>query len=96
MAQLVALPPKDPNDVLDWPVNWSFWLQEGEIIVASEWVVPDGIDVEDHSFTNTATVIWLSGGSAGTNYQLTNRITTNSVPIARVKDKTIIIRTKEM
>lgn len=96
MAQLDALSPKDPNDVSDWPVNWASWLQDGEVIVDSEWIVPDGIEVETETFTNTTATIWLSGGVAGASYRLTNRITTNSTPIARVKDKTITIRVKDL
>jgi hypothetical protein len=91
--------PKDPQDEVDYSINWTKQLTELGVlidtIVASDWDVPDGIDMEDETFTDTRTVIWLSGGTAGSRYQLTNQITTANNP-PRKLSQTITIRVKEL
>lgn len=84
---------KDPNARLEYRVDWSDagedpWLAPGEEISSSTWIVPPGIteDGEDHD-TTTAWV-WLTGGTAGQTYELTNRITTNQ---ARIDDRSLKI-----
>lgn len=93
MAQLDILEPKDPHAVVDYRIDWSRWLRNGDIVLTSEWAVPDGIEMDSESNDTTSTTIWLSGGTAGTNYQLTNRITTAQ---GRTQDRTITIRVKEL
>ena len=34
---------KDPDAVLDYGFDWSAWLEAGDTIVTSEWIVPEGI-----------------------------------------------------
>ncbi len=89
--------PKDPDAVLDFEVDWSSWLESGETISSSTWVVPAGItEVNDatHPTSNTSTsaTIWLSGGAGGTLYQVTNRITTSS---NRTDDRSILVSVAE-
>lgn len=97
MSQLATLEPKDPNDAVDYRVDWSSWLRDGEVIVTSSWLspVPAGLTIDSETNTNTAAIVWVSGGIAGQSYSLTNRITTNNVP-SRQRDKTIIITVKEL
>lgn len=80
---------KDPSAQLDYLINWEAWLN-GDTIVNSSWIVPSGINLVDQSFTDQNTTIWLSGGTLGRRYKITNRITTNTSP-ARVDDRSIII-----
>jgi hypothetical protein len=82
---------KDPDAVLDYGFNWSEWLADGETIVASVWTVPAGITKDSDSFTDTVSSIWLSGGIAGTNYDVVNHITTSA---GRQDDRTIKIRVR--
>lgn len=82
----------DPDANLDYTVNWEDWLAESETIATSAWVVPTGIDQADPSNTSTAATIWISGGTAGTEYQLTNRITTS---LGRTDDRSIFLRVTE-
>lgn len=77
MTALDSWPLKDPDEVLDYTIDWSARLDTGETITASTWVVPPGITKDSDTFASTATVIWLSGGTAGSTYALTNRITTS-------------------
>ena len=83
---------KDPDAVLDYSVDWSSWLTGSETITASSWTVPDGITKDSDSHSDDATVIWVSGGTAGTQYSLTNHITTSG---GREDDRTITIKVAE-
>ena len=82
---------KDPQAVLDYEIDWSEWLGE-DTISASEWSAPDGITIESDSFTDTAATAWLSGGTALTNYDVTNEIVTDG---GRTDDRTITIQVKQ-
>lgn len=73
---------KDPNEVKDYMLDWSGAapgprLVTGETISTSTWVVPSGITKDSDSNTTTTTTVWLSGGTAGVHYTLTNRVTTS-------------------
>ena len=85
-------PPKDPDSNIDYGVNWSSWLQDGEIIVASEWIVPDGLIGGFESFSDSNAAIFLTGGTVGITYTLTNRITTNQ---NRIEDRSMLIECKQ-
>lgn len=93
MSQLFILDPKDPNAVIDYDIDWSKRLPNGDIILVSDWIVPAGITMDSEESTDTVTKIWLSGGTAGQSYALTNRITTAH---GRTQDKTITITVKEL
>ena len=82
---------KDPQAVLDYEIDWSAWLEE-DTISASEWTVPDGLTLESDSFADTTTMAWLSGGTAGTNYDVTCEIVTDG---GRTDDRTITIQVKQ-
>ena len=81
-------PDKDPDEVLDYRINWAPRLA-GDTIASSIWIVPTGITEDDAENTTTTTTIWLSGGSLKTNYSLVNRITTAA---GRTMDQTVTIR----
>lgn len=83
---------KDPNATLDFACDWSAWLQEDETIVTSEWLPPDGITAATESVTGGKAIVWLSGGTVGESYQVTNRITTSA---GRIDDRTMTIRVRQ-
>jgi len=87
---------KDPDAVLDYGFDWSDWLAVGETISASEWSItlaPDAILVIDsESETTTETLVWLSGGTEGQLYGLTNHITTSA---GREDDRSLRVRIRE-
>ena len=66
---------KDPSARLDYAVDWTAWLQDGDSIATSEWLTGDLTPTEPRLIGATATV-WLSGGVLGVTYRITNRITT--------------------
>jgi hypothetical protein len=79
---------KDPDAVLDYAPDWTTWL-DGDTIDTSTWTVPAGVTSESEDFTTTSTVIWLSGGTAGESYRITNRIVTAG---GRTDDRSLLIR----
>jgi len=79
---------KDPAADLDFYVDWSEWLADGETIAQSEFTIPDGIESHDDGNNDTASVVWLSGGSPGRRYRVTNQITTSE---DRIDERTLII-----
>lgn len=88
----IALPFKDPNEVLDYVLSWVDRL-DGDTILTSAWsfaVDPDSLLIIDsESETATTTTVWLSGGTIGESYELTNRITTAG---GRTMDQTAKIK----
>jgi len=78
---------KDPAATLDYQFNWAEWLA-GDTIAASTWAAADGLTVEEDDFTNVLTTVWLSGGTAGLAYAVTNRIVT---ALGRTDERTLSI-----
>jgi hypothetical protein len=71
---------------LDFELDWSAWLPEGDTITSTEWIVPDGITKGSDTHTTTTATVWLSGGTVNTSYPVTCRITTAQ---GRTDDRTI-------
>lgn len=76
---------KEPGERLDYSYEWV--LAPGDAITSSVWAAtPVGLTLSDESFgastdptddPNTwLTLVWLMGGTDGTDYELTNTITT--------------------
>ena len=87
--------PKDPNEDLDYQVNWAERLDPGDTIQTSIWFLewgPDAnLDLTKYPDTNTDTTanVWLSAGTLGKEYRVTNRIVTVN---NRKMDQTVIVR----
>lgn len=81
-------PFKDPDEVLDYQLDWSGRLGEDQIST-STWTVPTGIVKNSDSYATSATTIWLSSGTLNTTYDLVNRVTTTG---GRTMDQTVRIR----
>lgn len=88
----IATYDKDPEAKLDYSIDWSDWLETGDEISTSTWTVPSGITKDSDSKSTQITTIWLSGGTDGEDYDLTNHIVTTD---GREDDRTITIRVKE-
>ncbi len=78
---------KDPQAVKPFVLDWSNFgpndagsldigYLQGDTIVTSIWIVPSGITKDSDSNTTIAATIWLSGGTDGVPYELTNAIVT--------------------
>ncbi len=87
---MLTWPDKDPDEVLDYQIDWSERLGT-DTISTSTWEVPAGIVEDDQEYTSTATTLWLSGGTLSTRYTITNRITTAA---GRTMDQSVRIKVK--
>lgn len=86
----LAWDPKDPDEVLDYVINWATRLA-GDTIADSTWTLPAGITKESDTFSASTTTIWLSGGTLNETYQVLNRIETTG---GRTMDQTVKLRLK--
>lgn len=76
MTMILSSYTKDPNDILDYTMDWSSWLGGVDTITSSTFTIPSGLtSVVDTHGSSTATV-WLSGGIVGQSYTVTNQIST--------------------
>lgn len=82
---------KDPAATLDYQMDWSEWLGE-DTITASSWTVPPELVQVTHTHTDTAAVVWVSGGAAGSSYNLVNQITTAG---GRIDERTLLLAVLE-
>lgn len=78
-------PPKDPDELLDYQVDWTDRLA-ADNIQTSSWVVPAGLTQSLPSFTSKTATIWFSGGTIGQTYKVLNRIVTSG---GRTMDQTV-------
>lgn len=95
---------KDPGSTLDYTVDWTDWLESGETIDSVTWDVPAGLTQAtaptgwsepdpDHKRT-----VWLSGGTAGTDYSVGCQITTTAASITgayRVDERSVTVRVRQ-
>lgn len=83
---------KDSDAVLDWQYDWSSWLETGETIDSYVITAETDITAANDSETGGKVTVWLSGGTAGENYDVACRITTSA---GRTDERTITIRVRE-
>lgn len=81
---------KDPDEVLDYSVDWSSWLANDDTIVTAEWDVPAGLAVPKTVPDDGKIVtVWLEGGTVGETYPVTSRVVTG---VGRTGERTFYIR----
>jgi hypothetical protein len=73
---------KGPNESYKYTVDWSNELGV-ETIATSSWVAEAGITIDSDTNDTSTTTVDLSGGTAGTAYEIYNEITTNAGSIFR-------------
>jgi hypothetical protein len=78
----------DPDAVVDYSVDWSDWLPTGDTIDTSEWTIASGLTKVASSVTGNVASIVVSGGTAGQELRITDRMTTVN---GRVYDRTIVL-----
>lgn len=85
-------PPKDPDDVLDYSIDWTARLDDADSIQSSDWSVVDGdVVIDSQSTSGAKTLVWLSGGTDATTGILLNRVVTIG---GRTMDQTVSIKIK--
>jgi hypothetical protein len=77
-------PRKDPDEVLDYSVDWTNRLDSDDIDTVV-WTVPAGLTSVNETNTTKIATIWLSGGAGSVTYELNCRVTTLG---SRVFDQT--------
>ena len=94
---------KDPNAKLDYKFDWaaltngtgsSDWLASGETIASKTVTVTTGITKDSDSLddSDTSVLVWLSGGTAGSDYEVTCHITTSD---SRQDDRTLTVKVRQ-
>jgi hypothetical protein len=85
---------KDPGAVLDYTFDWTAWLADiADAITTHTITVPTGITKNSSSVTGGNKVVaWISGGAAGTTYQITCQIVTTG---GRTDERSIYIKVKD-
>lgn len=69
---------KDPDDVKDWFWDWSDWLSSGDSIASKAVSADPGITVDSSEIQDDGVAVVLSGGTAGTTYDVSVKITTTN------------------
>lgn len=74
---------KDPAEVLDYKFDFNAtspgpWLNDGETITTHTVTVEAGITKDSDTADSTSVTVWLSGGTAGTDYIVTCHVTTSA------------------
>jgi hypothetical protein len=84
----LEFPSKDPDEVLDYQIDWAAKLAQAESISTSTFTVDGGVTVQSSSNTTTTTTVWLSAGNEGAVANILNRITTSG---GRTMDQTVAL-----
>jgi hypothetical protein len=84
---------KDPDAVLDYPVDFSDWLADiGDTYASHSIIVSDGLTVDSSSESGGIITPILSGGVVGDTETFTVRITTTG---GRTDDRTFYLKIVE-
>ena len=73
---------KDPAAVLDYPLDWTDWLTGSEVISTSTWAADAGITIDSDTNTTTSATVWLSAGTSGERYRVSNTVVTDGLRTA--------------
>jgi hypothetical protein len=83
---------KDPDAALDYTVDWKLWLVPRDTISSVAWTVGAGLTNAAAAKTTTSATIWLTGGTAGTSYDVTCEIVTTQ---GRTDDRTFRVNVED-
>lgn len=77
MTKISAIFTKVPGSIIYYTMDWADWLNTGDTLVASSWIVPSGISQIAATFDSTTSTIRASGGVACGSYEIENLIQTS-------------------
>jgi hypothetical protein len=85
---------KDPNSILDYPIDWSEWLTAISDTHASHTIenITGGIVKDASNHSAGIITVWLSGGTVGETASFTVRIVTAG---GRTEDRTFYLKIRE-
>ena len=82
---------KDPDDAKFYAMNWTPYVNDGATISTSSWTTT--LTQASPSISGLTTRVKLSGGTSGTDYRVTNRITTSD---GETHERTGIVRVQSL
>lgn len=83
----------DPQAKLDYSIDWGSlgWLVGGDTLASATWTVPAGLTKVTETNTTTTATVWLSGGTAGEDYDVVCHVVTVA---GREDDRTLRIQAR--
>ncbi len=69
---------KTPLSELDYSLDWSATLEEGETLVSAVWTADIGITASLPTIADAVTTIWLATGTLSNQYGVSCRVTTSA------------------
>lgn len=91
MSYTFTAPVKDPQAIFRHSVDWSAWLGTDETILTQD-ATADGLTVDQVTQLNGVVTYRVAGGTAGSDYVVTCRITTST---GRADDRSVLYRVRE-
>lgn len=82
---------KDPDDTLDYDVDYDRFLPDGDTIQSATATADDGITIESVSVSGNVVKTWVSGGVSGASYVVTVNATSTG---GRIKDVCFTLRVR--
>ncbi len=82
---------KDPNEVLDYSIDWRPRLVTGDTISTAVWTIPAPLVQGPSSISNGVTSTFISGGVENVTYVVQCRITTTG---GRTMDQSVKLKIK--
>jgi hypothetical protein len=96
MATVLGKFTKQSGETLDYYVDFTDWFSNRSDAPASHTATADaGITVTTSSLSGNKVKVVLSGGTNGTKYKVTVKLTTNSTP-AIVKEADFLVTVKDV
>jgi hypothetical protein len=91
MSQILGVATKNPGETIDFAINYSDSLEDGETITNSTWSVPSDLNQVSSSIidNSTSAQVVLSGGTLNEAYDVTNTTTTSGGSVQRTFVRTI-------
>ena len=81
----------DPADVLDFVVDFSEWLQDGETI-SSHTLTADNVTIDSDDADNDSVTIWLSAGIVNRTATVTTKVVTTE---SRTAEKSFTLKVRQ-
>ena len=93
MSTSLGTKTKDPDETLDYPIDWSHVLTTGETVASAAWDVPTGLtQPRAPTLVTPLTTVWLSGGTDGVSYIVGCLMTTSA---GRVFDRSFTLKVRQ-
>lgn len=91
---MIGLFPKNPIDQMDYDIDFSRWLEDGDTITSVDvTVTPSGeLTIPSSQISGQTVKVWTAGGLDGTTYEVSAAVGTSG---GRVKEVCFKIRVRD-